>query len=634
VFTVSFPHFGSPACADAAPPSNAVLDVEPISAVKWLDDNRTIVFLGETPAEVSQLYALNVESNRLEKLTMSPTPIVKYDSTPDGSELIYLATAENARRSTAKAAGDEGVIVTDQSLTELLAGKTTRSPDKELFAQRRGSAAAAIALPEPTDGRILSLSPGGKWAIVDAPILAQDLPANWSEYSFAENEYMQAFFHHAIGSTPFKHIFMVDIGARSVKTLGTGPMIYPSHVTWGETGDEAVLRGIYIPIDPQNDETRRKSYIVAVDARTGAFRPIPAAPETEDGATPEGLQVVLEEGINTPPKIFAVDGKKKQKTLLLDLNPQFDGLQLGSVEEMHWKVHGYEIVGGLYLPPDFEPNKKYPLVIQTHGFTSKRFSMDGLDEWSSGYAARPLAAKGFLVLQAYEFIDREVHNKIGRDRTLGSTPDEAFKHFNALAYEAAIDDLGGRGLVDTARVGISGFSRTVCSVAYTMTHSQRKFAAAVLTDGIDCGYFNYLAFPHEAPDANALNGGQAPFGEKGLNLWREEAPAFNLDRNYIPVRLVALDFPSVLQSWEWFVGLRLLGRPAELIVLPGAEHLLEKPEDRRIVMQGLVDWFSFWLKNEESRDSPSPQELVRWKELRRETRLLEGRPVPPAANPE
>jgi dipeptidyl aminopeptidase/acylaminoacyl peptidase len=605
---------------------------EAISGVRWLADNKTIVFLGERPAGVAQLYALNVENDRLEKLTKSPAPVVSYDITPDGNEILYLAMAEIARSNTDE--GDEGVVVIDQSLTELLAGKGTRSPEKELFAQHRGSAATPIPLPVPTDGRVLSLSPNGKWGIVDAPVLAQDLPASWSEYLFPENEFLQGFFHHVRGPSPFKLFLLVDIGARSVKTVGTGPAIYLSPATWGKTGDEVFLGGVYVPVDRQNDETKRKSYIVAVNALTGEFRPVTAVPGAAEGTIHEAIKVVLDEGINTPPKIVAVDTERKQRSLLLDLNPQFDGLKFGDVEEIHWKVHGYEIVGGLYLPPGYQRNKKYPLIIQTHGFTSKRFSMDGLDEWSSGYAARPLAANGFIVLQAYDFSDREAHNGVARDRTLGRTSEESFKHFNALAYEGAIDHLDHEGMIDPARVGISGFSRTVCSVGYTLTHSRRKFAAAVLTDGIDCGYFNYMAFPHEAPDANALNGGHAPFGEEGLRSWREEAPAFNLDRNYTPVRLVALDFPSLLQSWEWFIGLKFQGRPAELVILPGASHLLERPEDRRVAMQGIVDWFSFWLKNEESEDSLDPQEFLRWKELRDESELERNRPASVGTNRE
>src|SRR5205807_7980587 len=113
------------------------------------------------------------------------------------------------------------------------------------------------------------------------------------------------------------------------------------------------------------------------------------------------LDVTIEEDLNLPPKIYATDHSGR-KTLLMDLNPDFASLQFGKVELVEWNVTPkLKVKGGLYFPPDYREGQKYPVVIQTHGFTEKRFSMDGLNEWSNGYAARPLAAEGFVVLQTY-----------------------------------------------------------------------------------------------------------------------------------------------------------------------------------------------------------------------------------------
>jgi len=67
-------------------------------------------------------------------------------------------------------------------------------------------------------------------------------------------------------------------------------------------------------------------------------------------------------------------------------------------------------------------------------------------------------------------------------------------------------------MIDRSHVGIVGFSRTVCYVAYMLTHSKYRFAAASLVDGIGCGYFGEILSPYAAYDTNALNGGAAPFG--------------------------------------------------------------------------------------------------------------------------
>jgi dienelactone hydrolase len=97
--------------------------------------------------------------------------------------------------------------------------------------------------------------------------------------------------------------------------------------------------------------------------------------------------------------------------------------------------------------------------------------------------------QGFAVLQTYQFKEGKDHDRVAADRNLGATEAQSFKQFAALAYEEAINYLDTRGMIDHNRVGISGFSRTVCFAAYALTHSQSNCAAGILTDGIDCGYF-------------------------------------------------------------------------------------------------------------------------------------------------
>src|SRR5206468_11209499 len=121
--------------------------------------------------------------------------------------------------------------------------------------------------------------------------------------------------------------------------------------------------------------------------------------------------------------------------------------------------------GGLFLPPHYKVGERYPLVIQTHGFWRDRFSMDGSPEWSSAFAARMLAAKRIVVLQAAGIL-------------VSGGPDEGPSFMATI--EGAIEYLGQRGLINRNRVGISGFSRTVYEAGYMLTHSRHRFSAAVL----------------------------------------------------------------------------------------------------------------------------------------------------------
>jgi hypothetical protein len=228
--------------------------------------------------------------------------------------------------------------------------------------------------------------------------------------------------------------------------------------------------------------------------------------------------------------------------------------------------------------------------------------MDG--PWSSGFAARPLAARGILVLQV------GYPTEVSENRFV-NTPQEAPEAMGT--FEGAIDYLNERGLIDDDRIGILGFSRTVFTVGYTLTHSSYKFAAATLVDGITGGYMGLMAFPNDW-NTPGLNGG-LPFGP-GLISWIEKAPEFNLDKVSTPVRLEAYHPGSILGLWEWFTGLSLQSKPVDFIYLPNASHLLVKPSDRLASQQGNVDWFCFWLKGEENPDPAKKQQYERWRRLR------------------
>jgi hypothetical protein len=152
-------------------------------------------------------------------------------------------------------------------------------------------------------------------------------------------------------------------------------------------------------------------------------------------------------------------------------------------------------------------------------------------------------------------------------------------------------------------------------VGYTLTHSHYQFAAGMLVDGISCGYFEEIAVPEESRDINFVNGGAAPFGT-GLSLWMKSSPGFNLNEVRTPVQLVSFGDYSVLTAWEWYVGLSLQDKPVDFILVPIAYHIGVRPSQRMLTEQDIVDWFTFWLKGEESLDPAKQEQNTRWREVR------------------
>lgn len=181
-------------------------------------------------------------------------------------------------------------------------------------------------------------------------------------------------------------------------------------------------------------------------------------------------------------------------------------------------------------------------------------------------------------------------------------------------YENAIDFLSRQGIVDLKRVGLIGFSHTCWYVQFILTHSKYHFAAAIVADGIDGGYFQYLlaanANPFLQSYEDGINGAR-PFGE-GLPLWMKLSPGFLLDKVQTPVQIQAVGSFSALTEWEWFAGLMRLKKPVDMIYIPTGYHILQKPWDRLVSQQGAVDWFCFWLKGE----ILNPADTRRYKHLR------------------
>jgi hypothetical protein len=442
---------------------------------------------------------------------------------------------------------------------------------------------------------------------------------------------------------------LLDTRTLAFTPLVNTPISFPDNgFAWAKDGGSLVLSGAYLPLDihdPAEREARQKRTFVAeiklpsreivkiteaelavakwdqvterlllepgnarVDSPTQAYEKVgetwkQVALTAADTQIDNPADVTLEEDINTPPKIFVSDPKGDRKTQIFDLNPAFAQLQFGKVEAVSWKAtDGHEVLGGLYLPPDYTPGMQYPLVIQTHGFRKDRFWIDG--PWSSAFAAAALAAKGIVVLQVGGSSDASDDSKYVE------SPEEAPRQM--AAYEGAIDYLDDRGLIDRNRVGMIGFSRTVFYVEYTLTHSKYQFAAVTLADGFDGSYVNYLLWP--TVDYVRVNGGP-PIGSS-LPSWLKNSPGFNLDKVSAAVRLEDYGPAMFLGGWQWFSGLSLLERPVDFVWLPDGTHLLVKPSERVTSQQGNVDWFSFWLLGEGDSDSAKREQYNRWEGLR------------------
>jgi dipeptidyl aminopeptidase/acylaminoacyl peptidase len=313
--------------------------------------------------------------------------------------------------------------------------------------------------------------------------------------------------------------------------------------------------------------------------------------------------VAVDESIERPPVLRVTLSRATRSKALWDPNPQLREVLLGEARVFRWEARdGVTFQGGLYLPPNYEPHRRYPLVVQTHGLIPNKFIPSGL--FPSGYAARELAAAGFVVLQ------------VG-DKWITATESEIPTAANG--YESAASALAKEGIIDPDRVGIMGFSRTVAYVLESLTGDHERYRAALLSDGFDWGYWPYLTMLDYSQsgfawEADAMIGAR-PFGE-GLKTWLERAAPFKMDRVQAPVLVVAAGPLSVLlEVWEPYAALRYLEKPVDLVVLNTKEHLFTEPRIRNVAQGETVDWFRFWLQGYENPDPAKVEQYRRWERL-------------------
>jgi dipeptidyl aminopeptidase/acylaminoacyl peptidase len=586
-----------------------------IHDVRWLGDSQSVAFIGENPGEKGQVYTFDVAAHRLERRTDHASAVTTFDITSDEREIAFVAEPQPKSPLDSAKVRQTGLVITTNSVWDLLRGTLPNWTEYGLFLQRSGSAERQVALGDEYAITHLSywvtphLSPDGQHVLVYAN--RRNSPAQWHLYRDKGLQYgLNVDNGSGYTNVHVLEYLVVDFANGSVKSLLNVPSVPWERFhrfAWMPKGDQVLVHS-FLPlnIDDRTEELEREvhDYDVAVDISSGSYRKI-ASTEWPKSVVLDNLPIVqIRQALSKPPVLFVTDTKTGAQSMLKDLNPQFSKLEFGRVEAIEWSTtRGAEVEGGLYYPADYIPGRLYPLIIQTHGFVREEFSMDGRSEWSSGFAARPLAAKGFFVLQVGAY-----KNHLGEAEE--STPAEA--KLEVEKYEGAIDYLKQRQLIDDQSVGISGFSRTFYLVGCALIESRYHFAAASLVDGIDGSYLQFLMFG--GADSVMLNGG-FPFGQ-GLQAWLQRAPGFNLDKVRTPIRLVSTGSTGWLAQWEWFALLKDMRKPVDFIYLPDATHLIVKPSERKTAMQGLVDWFCFWVKGNEDSDPAKSEQYVRWRALK------------------
>ena len=308
------------------------------------------------------------------------------------------------------------------------------------------------------------------------------------------------------------------------------------------------------------------------------------------------------ENSTTPPQVAVADLSTEQVRTLVDVNPELKNIQLSPAQRIDFfNKYGDHFWGHLVLPPDHERGRRYPLIMTTYADSNDFLRGAVGDE----YPIQVFAANGFAVL---DFDRGKFRNKPGDFESavlMLQSPTEGMA--------AAIAKLVDMGIVDPARIGITGLSHGASLVDYGISHTNLFHAAIESGAGAwdPGGYF--LLSDKDRAYSLSMWGLGPPEGESAAN-WRRVSASLNVQRILSPLLVNVADSEYIVDM-QLISALRQSKKPVEMFIYPDELHIKNQPKHRYEIYERNVDWFNYWLKDKEDRDPAKAEQYTRWREL-------------------
>ncbi|MCP4662950.1 MAG: S9 family peptidase [bacterium] len=301
--------------------------------------------------------------------------------------------------------------------------------------------------------------------------------------------------------------------------------------------------------------------------------------------------VYLASSVNRPDRVWAQElgeGSEPREFLVPDAD-RFADVDLGKVESWSFRTGaGTEILGRAHYPPDFDPERKYPLLVYYYGGASPvARSFDAhypKNVWAAHgyvvYILQPSGATGF----GQEFSARHVNDW---GKTVAEEIIEGTKQFVAA-----------HPFVDAERIGCLGASFGGF-MTMLLTARTDLFAAAVSHAGISSissywgqGWWGYYY-------SAAASAGSFPWNNR--ELYVDQSPLFPADPVTTPLLLLHGSVDTNVppgESQQLYTARKVLGKEVELIEVGDENHVIRNYPARKLGMQTILAWFDKQLKGQ------------------------------------
>jgi dipeptidyl aminopeptidase/acylaminoacyl peptidase len=663
-------------------PGRSIASGETLSIISWSGDGKSLAIL-EPSGTGKAVVLLNVESGKRETLTQ-PGAIIDYSLSDSGDVMVY-AVEDETPRSQLEAQQSQDRVAKGYRV-ELGGNAEALARGLSLFSRYRTAGGSwsrpeRISIHDPFTHRSLahfpplsmprlSLSPDGRRLLfnymTDIPDQWRQSP--WTQFLMRAGNTMEPIMvlydlksgqttlalnvlnpdstpqwfrdsrsflvnaHSPVGSIweqedvqdhriagPDANMFWVNAASGKVEQVFKRvPFHHEGALFWRQDGDVIIQAhgGTVLRLHRSDGEWREDERVEIPRTEKDRFWSLMST----------GSAIVgIHEAVDVPPDLFSYAPGDRSVRILTDLNPALKSERFAPSITVHWTTtEGLDLSGLLFLPPDYLPGKRYPLVIQTKG-DQGLFTCDSGSNHEPAFAPQPMANAGMMYLirivpENFKFQDEQAKQPKGYPGHIG----EAVLQMDI--WNSAVKALTDQGLVNPEEIGIIGFSRTGWYVEYMLAHSSFHYAAATAADNTAYSLSEYWLSPGIDQDIEAMYDGP-PFGSTRQN-WLDYSVSDNLEKIRTPLLLEEMGYgvrddsqdstPNGLAiAYEVFKGLSRLEKPVDLYYYPDEGHQPDHPKARLSTLQRNVDWYRFWLQGYEDPSPEKREQYALWRQLRK-----------------
>jgi dipeptidyl aminopeptidase/acylaminoacyl peptidase len=387
------------------------------------------------------------------------------------------------------------------------------------------------------------------------------------------------------------HIALVDIATVLKKPATTAADVRDLTQSFDEDPDAFgwVPGGLYF-----GATQRMTAKLFRLDASGWQIQPVSTDDHLiidEASVTPDGAAIAFTADDATHlTELYISSAKTFAPKKLTDQTAQVSAWKLGSVEVVSWKSKdGTVIEGVLHKPADYDPKRKYPLLVKIHGgptgVSQPRFLPNDY-----AYPVQAFLEKGALVLEP------NYRGSAGYGAKFRALNVRNLGVGDMWDVMSGVDSLIAKGIVDPNKLGAMGWSQGGYISAFLTTHTDR-FKAISVGAGISDWTTYYVSTDITPFTPQYL--GATPWDDP--QIYAKTSPITTIRQAKTPTLIQhgsADHRVPVPDAFELYRGLLDQHVDARLILYTGFGHGIDKPKSALALVQANLDWFSHYIWNE------------------------------------